>query len=93
MILRHFVQYECVNFASALFDAVSMFKSAKAAPNRILDVNSHLVDPTVLGPVPIVIDGGHFLHSVVWNTPCRCDTKLCELCAEAFPKPPCHRGL
>lgn len=68
--LRDFVQYEFVNFAPALFDAVSMRKTAKAALNRILDVNAHLVDSTVLGPVPTVIDGGHFLHTVVWNTPC-----------------------
>lgn len=68
--LRDFVQYEFVNFAPALFDAVSMRKTAKSALNRILDVNSHLVDSHVLGPAPVVIDGGHFLHAVVWNTPC-----------------------
>jgi hypothetical protein len=68
--LRDFVQYEFVNFAPALFDAVSMRKTAKAALNHILDVNSHLVDSSVLGPVPVVIDGGHFLHAIVWNTTC-----------------------
>ena len=68
--LRYFVQYEFVNFAPALFDAVSMRKTPKAALNHILDVNSHLADSTVLSAVSIVIDGGYFLHAVVWKTPC-----------------------
>jgi len=58
--LRDFVEYEFVNFAPALFDAVSMRKTAKAALNGILDINSHLVDSTVLDPAPTVIDGVTF---------------------------------
>ncbi len=68
--LRHFVQYEFVNFAPALFDAVSMRKTAKAALSRILDVDSNLVDTPAQVSVPVVIDGAHLLHTVVWNTPC-----------------------
>ena len=41
--LRQYVQYEFVNFAPSLFDAVSMRKTAKAALNRSLDVDSNLV--------------------------------------------------
>ncbi len=68
--LRMFVQYEFVNFAPALFDAVSMRKTAKAALNRILDVDSHLVVSPTQEQIPVVIDGGHLLHAVVWSTPC-----------------------
>ena len=65
--LRQYVQYEFVNFAPSLFDAVSMCKTAKAAINRILDVDSNLVASPTPGSVPTVIDGGHLLHAVVWN--------------------------
>lgn len=41
--MRLFVQYEFVNFAPALFDAVPMRQTSKAALNRIIDVDSHLV--------------------------------------------------
>ena len=68
--LRQYVQYEFVNFAPSLFDAVSMRKTAKAALNRILDVDSNLVASPTPGYVPTVIDGGHLLHAVVWNAPC-----------------------
>jgi hypothetical protein len=68
--LKDYVKYEFVNYAPALFDDVSMRKTAKAALNRILDVDSHLVQSKLLGPAPTVIDGGHLLHAVVWKTPC-----------------------
>ena len=68
--LRQYVQYEFVNFAPSLFDAVSMRKTAKAALNRSLDVDSNLVASSTSGSVPSVIDGGHLLYAVVWNAPC-----------------------
>ncbi len=37
-----------------------------AAPSRIVD--SQLVDSLAQGPIPVVIDVGHLLHMVVWNT-------------------------
>lgn len=68
-VLRDFVQYVFVNFAPAVFDAVSKCMTAMAAVNHVLDVNSKLVYSTVLGHVPIVMDRGNFLHTV-WNTHC-----------------------
>ena len=68
--LRQYVQYEFVNFAPSLFDAVSMRKTAKAALNRILDADSNLVASSTPGSIPTVIDRGHLLHAVVWNAPC-----------------------
>lgn len=59
-----------MNYAPALFDTVSMRKTAKAALNCIIDVDSHLVDASFVGPVPIVIDVSYFMHAVVWKTPC-----------------------
>ena len=47
-----------------------MRKTAKAALNRILDVDSNLVASPTPGSVPTVIDGGHLLHAVVGDAPC-----------------------
>ena len=65
------------NFVRALFDAVSMHKTLEATLNCINDVNAYLyiwwlppACPCLEYPVYI----------------CRCDTNLCQLCAQALPK-------